>query len=59
MCDPYIQYYSHHVWNFHNNTLAIMQNTAFLIWKGQNRKSQKMVFWLKIISKSLRFSEAI
>ena len=36
-----------------------MQNTAFLIWKGQNWKSQKLEFRLKIISKSLRFSEAI
>ena len=36
-----------------------MQTTAFLIWKGQNRKSQKLEFRLKTISKSLRFSEAI
>ena len=26
-----IQYYSHHVSKFHNNTLVIMQNTAYLI----------------------------
>ena len=26
---------------FQNNTLIIMQNTAYLIWMGQNWKSQK------------------
>ena len=36
-----MQYYPHHVWKFQNNSLCIMQNTANLIWKGQNRKSQK------------------
>ena len=25
---------------FYNNTLSIMQNTAYLIRKGQNQKSQ-------------------
>ena len=35
------------MWNFYNNTLGIMQNTAYLIWKGQNRKSQKLEFRLK------------
>ena len=39
-----MQYYSHHVWKFQNYTLGIMQNTAYLIWKGQNQKSQKLEF---------------
>ena len=43
------QYYSHHLWKFQNNSLGIMQNTAYLIWKGQNRKSQNMEFWLKSV----------
>ena len=46
------------MWKFHN-TLGIMQNTAYLIWKGQNRKSQKLELRPKIIRKSLRYSEAI
>ena len=41
-----MQYYSHHVWKFQNNTLGIMQTTAYLIWKGQNQKSQKLEFRL-------------
>ena len=47
-----IQYYSHHLWIFQNNTgtLGIMQNTVYLICKGQNRKSQNMEFLLKIVS---------
>ena len=36
-----------------------MQITAYLILKGRNRKSQKLEFKLKMIWKSLRFSEAI
>ena len=35
------------MWKFQNNTLGIMQTTAYLIWKGQNRKSQKLEFMLK------------
>ena len=33
--------------NLKSNTLGIMQTTAYLIWKGQNRKSQKLEFMLK------------
>ena len=33
--------------NFKNNTLDIMQNTAYLIEMGQNRKSQTLEFRLK------------
>ena len=46
-CEEKMQYYSHHVRKFQNNTLGIMQNTAYLIWKGQNRKSHKFDFRLK------------
>ena len=42
-------YFSSHprMWKFQNNTLGIMQKTAYLIWKGQNRKSQKLKFIIK------------
>ena len=37
------------MWKFQNNILGIMQNTAYLIWKGQNRKSQNMEFSSEVI----------
>ena len=37
------------MWKFQNDTLGIMQNTAYLIWKGQNRKPQNMEFRLKSV----------
>ena len=42
-----MQYYSHHVWKFQNNTFSTMQYTALSIQKGQNRKLQKFEFKLK------------
>ena len=32
-CSTKRQYYSDHVWKFQNNTLSIMQKTAYLIWR--------------------------
>ena len=43
------------MWKFQNNTLDIMKNIAYLIWKGQNWKSQKLDY----LGLSLHFSEAI
>ena len=35
------------MWKFQNNISSNLQTTAYLIWKGQSPKSQKIEFALK------------